>query len=53
LLFGQKWGKGIIYDRIQNLFSKQGIEFFETGKGLKMKLDRLIEIDEKLPYNQC
>jgi Rho-binding antiterminator len=45
--------KQIIHDSIKNLYSSKGIEYLETRKGAKIRLDKLIEVDGKLPYNQC
>ena len=42
-----------IRDRIKNLFASGGIEWLETANGLKIRLDKLIEVDRKRPYNQC
>lgn len=45
--------KTITHDQIRNLYSKEGIEWLETAKGLKIRLDELIKVDEKMPFNQC
>ncbi|HLK27805.1 MAG TPA: hypothetical protein VKT28_04440 [Puia sp.] len=45
--------KSIIHDRIKNLYASDGNEYLETGKGLIIRLDKIIEVDGKLPFNQC
>jgi len=45
--------KTMAHDQIRNLYSREGIEWLETAKGLKIRLDELIKVDEKTPFNQC
>jgi len=43
----------IIQDQIKDLYSREGIEYLETANGLKVKLNALINVDGKMPFNQC
>jgi hypothetical protein len=45
--------KNIAFDRIKSLCASKGIEYPETTKGLKLRLDRLIEAEGRKPDNQC
>jgi hypothetical protein len=45
--------KTILHDCIKDIYTCDGIEHLETGKGAKIRLDKLIEVDGKRPCNQC
>jgi Rho-binding antiterminator len=38
---------------IKNLFTRESVEFMTLDTGLTFRLDKLIEIDGKLPPNVC
>jgi hypothetical protein len=53
ILRNEHGAKTIFRDSIHDLFSEEGIEYLETGKGSKLRLDRLVLVDGKAPRNQC
>ncbi len=37
--------KTIIHDQLRDLYTKEGIEYLKTAKGLKIRLEGLIKVD--------
>ena len=46
-------GRSIIRDRIAGLYTLEGREWLRTGSGLVIGLDKLIQVDGKIPSNYC
>jgi transcriptional antiterminator Rof (Rho-off) len=53
IFWNENGAKTITRDSIKNLYSKEGVEYLETGNGAKIRLDRLSQVDGKTPNNQC
>lgn len=53
VFWNENGGKTITRDSIFNLNIREGVEYLKTGKGLKLRLDKLVQVDGKMPYNQC
>ena len=43
----------VIRDRIENLYAREGREWLRTGAGVDICLDRLEEVDGRLPSGSC
>ena len=53
IFWNENGAKTITRDRIKNIYTDESIEYLETSKGLLLRLDRLVEVNGKMPYNQC
>ncbi|MBS1948534.1 MAG: hypothetical protein JST47_12275 [Bacteroidetes bacterium] len=54
VFWGESGAKVIVHDRIRNLFTTgDKSEFLETGKGIQIRLDKIIEVDGKKQDAWC
>ena len=53
IVFLDESAKVIVQGVIRDLFTRESVEYMKLDSGLVIRLDKLVEIDGKLPPNVC